>query len=197
MAAAAGRLRELYARCGCLRVPIERRLRGEDRQVYKHGYELRIGARNRPELSEIQSLLQVLGVDAGRPYLKHGCPIVPIYGRERVLQVIRDLRLTRSLGRSRSRPFVPRMKAPARFAFTTQRQLVVALRMYDRGPLTAREVSTTPALLAEMERQRLVRPVLGRRGEKAWVLTLRGKEHARYGRVARLSRLRSGKRTVS
>jgi len=191
---AAARLREVFDVCGCLRVPIETRIQHENRQAYKHGYELRFGARDRSELREIQGLLRVVGAEPGRPYLKHGLPIVPIYGRQRVLRAIRDLQLERPKVVALSRHAAPGARAPARLPFKTVGQLVVAMRMYDRCPMTARRIGTSAALLVRLARRRLVRPTNERSGvEKTWVLTPSGKEQTRRGRRANIAWLRSGR----
>ena len=160
--AAAGRLRELYAKWGRLRVPDEACRRTETWQTYKHGYEIRFSIRDRSELTKIEGLLRVVGIDSGRPYQVSGGSVLPIYGASRVLEAIiypglkpkLPNRLLPSLDPSVLRERLPaaghtrfRTRLPARgyavVAIANSKQLKVAGRLHDRGPLTARELSTT------------------------------------------------------
>jgi len=196
IAAAAARLRELYARRGQLRVPDKARAKAVGRCKYKHGYELRFRTYSDTELAEVLRLLHTLGIPTGRPYpVSSSGTAVPVYGRERALSAVRKLRLRRPSLCARCQQFAFRDERRPRLAFTTLRQLDVAILMYGCAPMMARRINTTPTLFAEMERLRLVRPVHNVHGERAWILTPRGKEQTRYGRVAYLEWLRSGERT--
>jgi hypothetical protein len=51
------------------------------------------------------------------------------------------------------------MKQSARDTITSFRQLEVAVRLYDKGPRSAKELQATGTLLAYMERRGLIVPV--------------------------------------
>jgi hypothetical protein len=194
-AAAAARLREIYARRGQLRVRDESRGRNQARGRRNHGHEIRFRTYGARELTEVLRLLRTVGIPTGRPYpVSSSGTAVPIYGRKRTLSAVRELRLKRPPVRPVFRLPVPRAKAPPRLSFSTLRQLEVAMLMYGRGPLMVAELNTSGAMLAEMARHRLVMALPNRSGRStAWVLTLRGEEQTRRGRRAYLDWLRSGR----
>jgi hypothetical protein len=70
-----------YTRNGCLRAPNKERQKLEG-GYYKHGYEVRLVAKNRAELLKIRSLLRIAGFEVGRPFKKRSQTILPIYGKE-------------------------------------------------------------------------------------------------------------------
>lgn len=192
--AAAARLRELYWRRGQLRAPDKTRCRKKGRRGCRHGYELRFRTYGDAELAEVQRLLHTVGIPTGRPYpVSSSGTAVSVYGEERTLAAVRHLRLRRPPVRVTTRRPKPRPKAPPRLRFTTLRQLEVAMLMYDRVPLTALKIGTTPRLLAEMERHRLVKTGYNWHGEKTWVLTRRGEKQTRRGRRAYRDWRRSAK----
>jgi len=53
-------------------------------QAYKHGYEVRLVVKDKIELKRIQSILQNLGFDFGKPYTKGLQIIQPVYGKYQV-----------------------------------------------------------------------------------------------------------------
>jgi len=194
--AAAARLRELYRQRGQLRVPDKTHYLKKGQRKCKHGYELRFRTYSDAELTEVQRLLRTVGVPSGRPYaVSSSGTAVPVYGKERTLGAVRDLRLRRPPVRVMVRHPKPGPEAPPRLRFTTLRQLEVAMWMYDRGPLTACEIGTTPRLLDKMDKLRLVRTGYNWSEEKTWVLTRRGEEQARRVRRACRDWLRSAKPT--
>jgi hypothetical protein len=200
--AAVARLRELYAECGSVLVPDEARRRTETWQTYKHGYEIRFSIRNRSELTKTESMLRVVGIDSGRPYRTPSGNVLPIYGASRVLEAILYLglrpkppnRRLPSLGRSVPRERLPAAgrtrigtRPPARgyavVAIANSRQLKVAGRLHDRGPLTARELSATGGQLAYLRRAGIVAALPGEDGRpKVWALTPKGIRETRRRR---------------
>jgi len=160
--AAVARLRELFAKRGRVLVPDEYRRSTETWQTYKHGYEIRFSIRNRSDLTKVKSMLRVVGIDAGRPYRNAGGSVLPIYGASRVLEAIIYLGLNPKPPNRRLPsldPSVLREQLPAAgrtgigtrpsarvypvVAIANSKQLKVAGRLHDRGPLTARELSAT------------------------------------------------------
>jgi hypothetical protein len=199
--AAATRLRELYARRGSVRVPDEYRRRNETWQTYKHGYELHFHARDRYELNKIQGLLRTVGVEAGRSFKNSGVHTLPIYGTERVLRTILDLRLTPKPRRRRPAPTVrpalrgrppavrpvtwPTAYSAAVEAIADRRQRKIVVRLANRGPLTAKELSAAGSQLARMRRLGIV-AALPKEGNlpRVWALTVKGMREARRWRKA-------------
>jgi len=199
------RLREICASRGTLRVPDEERRRTQTWQTYKHGYELTFNVRVRSELVQLQRLLKVVGVAAGRPYRADRGHVLPVYGTERVLRAIIDLGLNpkRPCRREVSGgPAAPRVRSPVarralpatrpaargdvRGEMKDPRQLRVAMRLFNKGPLSTRELKTTRALLGQMRERGLVAALpLKNRGPRVWALTLKGlreiRRKIRYG----------------
>ena len=185
IAAAAARLRELYAIRGSVRVPDEFRRRNETWQTYKHGYELRFNARDRSELRKIQGLLRTVGIDHGRSCRTSGGQELPIYGAERVLRTIIVLGLTPKSPRRRTssdgptappRPVhLPPARGDAASAIADRRQWKIVMRLADRGPLTARKLSATGSQLAHLRRHGIV-AALPKEGSlpRVWALTPKG-----------------------
>jgi hypothetical protein len=72
------------------------------------------------------------------------------------------------------------MKQPARELITSSRQLEVAVRLHDQGPLSARELRATGTLLAYMERRGLIAPVPNAEYlPTTWLLTPAGRKETR------------------
>ncbi len=185
IAAAAARLRELYARSGCVRLSSHDRGTNEGLHRCKREYELRLRAWDFSELTEIVRLLQVVGIEAGRPYVISGQPVIPVYGEERVRQAIRDLRLERVPKRQADEPnrALPSDHLVQARKLSTLKQFEVAMRLYTKGPLTAAGLHTSGSLLTCLERRRLVEPVPG--GARAvWKLTSAGRRETRRYRKA-------------
>lgn len=76
-------LAEYFNRNGYFRIPDQKlqRLKGED---YKKGYEVRLAADNKKELSEIKNLLIKTGLKPAKHFKKNNKYIQPIYGKEAV-----------------------------------------------------------------------------------------------------------------
>jgi len=198
IAAAAARLRELYAAGGCLRVPNDARRRGGGRK-YKHGHELRFAAWDESESAEILRLLRVVSVEAGRLYLKRGRPVIPVYGKQRVLRAIRDLRLKRPLPKARKRRVAEPRQMPrtttrwqGTTAITSVRQLDVVGLLDNQGPLAAGELSTTGRMLTLLEKRGLTEPVpADGRQPTRWRLTRKGGMETRRARKSYLDWMRA------
>jgi hypothetical protein len=185
IAAAAARLRELYARSGCLHISHDGRYGDEGSHRRKRWYELRLRAWDFSELTEMVRLLQVVGIEAGRPYVTSGQPVVPVYGEERVRRAIRDLGLERARKRHAGEPDeMPRAGPLSRDRkMSSVRQFEVGMRLYTRGPLTAEGLRANGGLLALMERRGLVEPVAD--GTRTiWRLTPAGRKATRCYRKA-------------
>jgi hypothetical protein len=73
------------------------------------------------------------------------------------------------------------MKQPgARELITSSKQLELAIRLYDEGPLQAKELRATGALLARMERRGLVKALPGGSYlNSIWSLTPMGRKETR------------------
>jgi hypothetical protein len=192
---------ELYARRGCLRVPPDdRRTKGWWKD--KHGYEIRFRAQDHSELTMIQGLLRVVGIDAGRPYVTSGGSVLPIYGASRVLRAVLDLGLELKPPRRRTSPAgqsAPRDRSPVAShlrpgssppasgdvagAIADRRQRRIVMRLADRGPLTARELSATRSQLTHLRRHCIV-AALPKKGHlpRVWALTLKGIRETRRRR---------------
>lgn len=65
------------------RLPDKKRRKIEG-QAYKHGYEVRLVAKDKIELKQIQSLLKDLGFDIGKPFTKGSQLVQPVYGKYQV-----------------------------------------------------------------------------------------------------------------
>lgn len=78
------KLRELFDRNGCLRLP-DRRRRKADGQGYKKGYEARFPANSAAELRDIRRLLLDAGVTLGKPFEKRRTIVQPVYGKTAVM----------------------------------------------------------------------------------------------------------------
>jgi len=73
------------------------------------------------------------------------------------------------------------MKQPgARELITSSKQLELAIRLYDEGPLRAKELRATGALLAHMERRGIVEALPGGSYlNSVWSLTPTGRKETR------------------
>jgi len=76
---------EFYHRNGCQRVPDEER-RSKEPGSYKKGYEIRLVANSKRELSLIRRLLRSSGLKPGKPFAKTHQWCQPIYGQSAVEQ---------------------------------------------------------------------------------------------------------------
>lgn len=76
-------LAQAFAARGRLRLPDARR-RSRERQTYKKGFEVRLEASSRQEVSRIRGALRAIGLKPGREYRHHRHYVVPIYGRQAV-----------------------------------------------------------------------------------------------------------------
>jgi hypothetical protein len=76
-------LADYFERNGYLRYPNPDRREKESR-TYKKGYEVRLVAYSRQELTHIRRLLKAAGLPAGKPFAKVGRWVQPVYGREPV-----------------------------------------------------------------------------------------------------------------
>jgi hypothetical protein len=84
-------LARYFARNGVLRTP-NRRRRTKEKGTYKKGYEVRLIAFSRRELTEIRRALRAAGFDLGRAFKKVNRLVQPVYGKaqvERFLALIR------------------------------------------------------------------------------------------------------------
>lgn len=72
-----------FRRNGYLRFPDEK-LRKKMGENYKKGYEVRLAANDKKELSEIKNLLRKAGFKYGKPFQKSNRLIQPIYGKDAV-----------------------------------------------------------------------------------------------------------------
>jgi len=207
MAAATRRLRGLYAKRWYLRIPDEARRR-QTPEEYKRGYELRFRARGHSELKDIRSLLRAVGIRAGRPYLKRGRPVLPIYGANRVLQAILYLGLKLKPPRRhmplagqparRGRLSVARRPRPlsrppthrtATAAVANRRRRKLIMRLAICGPLNARELSAAGSQLVHLRRHGIVAaPPTRNNHPRVWALTPKGMREARLCRRAPVRR---------
>ncbi len=71
---------QFYERNGCLRQPNPNRQKKET-GTYKMGYEIRLVALSKRELTEIRRAIREVGLKAGKPFAKGNRWIQPIYGR--------------------------------------------------------------------------------------------------------------------
>jgi len=76
-------LAEYFERNGYLRYPDPERREKESR-TYKKGYEVRLVAYSRQELANIRRMLRAAGLPAGKPFVKVGRWVQPVYGKEAV-----------------------------------------------------------------------------------------------------------------
>lgn len=76
-------LRDYFDRNGYVRTP-NRDRREKESRTYKKGYEVRLVAFTREELTHIRRLLKAAGIPGGKAFSKAGRWVQPIYGRERV-----------------------------------------------------------------------------------------------------------------
>jgi hypothetical protein len=65
------------------RFPDKKRRRSEG-QAYKHGYEVRLVAKDKIELKKLQSLLKNSGFNIGKPFTKGSQFVQPVYGKYQV-----------------------------------------------------------------------------------------------------------------
>jgi hypothetical protein len=78
-----------FRRDGYVRGPIPERMLLEGWSHYKKGWEARISCPDDPaEIREMEQLLDAAGWSLTRWFRKHGRVIFPIYGRERVKELI-------------------------------------------------------------------------------------------------------------
>lgn len=84
---AAEQLAHYFDRNGVLRAPNPDR-RKQDGASYHQGYEIRLVAFNEVEAAQILRSLKVLRIKAGRPFAKVHRTMIPIYGREQVLEFL-------------------------------------------------------------------------------------------------------------
>ena len=86
-------LAALFHRNGYVRPPAEKRLAGESCGRFRRGYEFRLTAASKSELSFIRDLLRQADFPPGRPFQKGRQYRQPVYGREeleRFLALIND-----------------------------------------------------------------------------------------------------------
>ncbi len=77
---------------------------------------------------------------------------------------------------------------------TTLRQLKLAVRLYEKGPLRARELGATGSLLGLMERRGIIEPIpTGTVLAPAWRLTAAGWKETLRCRKLHSGRLRSSR----
>jgi hypothetical protein len=188
----------LYARSGYLRFPDEHRRRTETWRTYKHGHELRFKALDEPESARVVALLRVVGIDAGRPYMNLDRVIVPVYGKRRVLQAIRNLRLKRrATGAPKRRPAMPRagIRATARWPGTAEitsvKQLDATMLIYSGGPRAAEESHVSISVLTVMRKRGLVKSITGDLLPAKWRLTPKGKNRMLQARKSYLDWMRA------
>ena len=82
-----------FERNGCLRVPNIERRKTESRS-YKMGYEIRLVAFTKRELTEIRRAIRAAGLKPGKPFAKVNRWVQPIYGRmatERFVALLKHL----------------------------------------------------------------------------------------------------------
>jgi hypothetical protein len=131
--------------------------------------------------------------------MQSGRPVVPVYGESRVRHALRDLHLKRPPPGTKKRRMSEPTKTyrePSRWqgtaAIACERQFDIALQLYNRGPLAARELGTNGNMLVRMKRRRLVRLIrAGRKDPKRWSLTTRGREATRRARRSYLNWMRA------
>lgn len=80
-------LQEWFQRNGYVRRLKPDRLK-EGRDYYKKGFEVRLVAKNKTELREMQRALKVVGFRPGKPFLKGKQYCLPIYGRDAVKEFL-------------------------------------------------------------------------------------------------------------
>ena len=78
----------LFNRNGYSRVPNKIRLKTEDRQKYKMGYEIRFLLHNDNELNMIQRALKTLNIKYGKPFSNHNRTVQPVYGKDSYLRIM-------------------------------------------------------------------------------------------------------------
>ena len=106
------RLRRAFTRNGCWFRPDLRRCRARPRPSSK-GYELRWVAYDLKECREFEELMMTVGVEFGRAYEKGYRYVLPVYGRTRVEDAIRRLKLSKRPGEARrERCRNPRKRRP-------------------------------------------------------------------------------------
>ncbi len=76
-----------FSRSGYVRTPNKIRLKTEDRQKYKKGYEVRFSIRGDGELNMLQGALKKLNIKYGKPFAKHYSTIQPVYGKDSYLRI--------------------------------------------------------------------------------------------------------------
>ena len=76
------KLVKYFQRNGYILLPDEKLLGGNDN--YKKGYEVRLVAKDKKELTKIKDLLNKAGFKIGKPFQKHNEYVQPIYGKEAV-----------------------------------------------------------------------------------------------------------------
>lgn len=81
---ATARLRKLFLDGGYVRKQSRAQIKEYGTDVYKKGHEVRLTLGSMTQAREVQQLLEVVGLRAGKPYAKHSRVILPIYGAEAV-----------------------------------------------------------------------------------------------------------------
>jgi hypothetical protein len=90
----------LFNRNGYVRTPNKIRLKKEDWQKYKKGYEVRFTIVNNDELNMIQGALKKLNIKYGAPFKKHYAMIQPVYGKGSYLRIMEMIEKIKSNGPS-------------------------------------------------------------------------------------------------
>ncbi|MEO8480267.1 MAG: hypothetical protein ABI542_11620 [Gemmatimonadota bacterium] len=82
--AAEERLRALFARAGYIRWRSRDRLTASGSAACSRGDEVRLVVRHVTEAKRVQRWCERVGLNAGKPFPKHGRVVQPVYGAEAV-----------------------------------------------------------------------------------------------------------------
>ncbi len=75
-------LREIFERNGCARSPDPKQKEEKSYDEYKKGWEIRLVAKSKEELNQIQDALKQLDFEPGKPWDKLNQYVQPVYGKQ-------------------------------------------------------------------------------------------------------------------